>query len=80
MNECRFGVEQRGDGSAVVTAPSDEDTRVVVGHKRAASTWERVRARTAKSLHVWVVAAAGADLVRTAAWTRSTDPFHGRVS
>ena len=77
MSEYRFGVEQRGDGSAVVAGRSDEDRRVVVEHGRAASTWEQVRARAAKSLHVWVVATAGADLVRTAAWTRSSDPFHG---
>ena len=77
MSESCFGVEQRGDGSVVVAAQSDEEMRVAVGHGRAASTWERARGSAAKSLHVWVVAAAGADLVRTAAWMRSTDPFHG---
>ena len=77
MSEYRFGVEQRGDGSVVVAARSDEDLRAVVEERRAASTRDRVRARAAKSLHVWVVAAAGADLARTAAWMRSTDPFHG---
>jgi hypothetical protein len=49
---------------------------LVVGErKRAASRWQRLRAYAAKSLHVWVVAATGADLVRTAAWMRSSDPF-----
>lgn len=74
MSEYRFGVEQRGDGSVVVAARSDEDLRVVVQDGRAAGTWEQVRACAAKSLHVWVVATAGADLVRTAAWIRSTHP------
>jgi len=73
MSEYRFGVEQRGDGSVVVAARSDEDLRVVQDG-RATGTWEQVRACAAKSLHVWVVATAGADLVRTAAWIRSTHP------
>lgn len=48
---------------------------VVEGANRTASGWRRVRARTAKSLHVWVIAATGADLVRTATWMRNSDPF-----
>ena len=49
---------------------------LVVGEpNRAASGWQRLRAYAAKSLHVWVVAATGADLVRTAGWMRSSDPF-----
>jgi hypothetical protein len=49
---------------------------LVVGErKRAASGWQRLRAYAARSLHVWVIAATGADLIRTAAWTRSSDPF-----
>jgi hypothetical protein len=43
--------------------------------KRTASGWRRLRAYAAKSLHVWVVAATGADLARTAAWMRSNDRF-----
>src|SRR5262245_62114687 len=39
--------------------------------KRAASSWQGLRMRIDQSLHLWVVAAAGADLVRAAAWTRS---------
>jgi len=62
MSPCCFGVEPRADGSIVVAA-------------QAASGWQRLAAYAAKSLHVWVIAAAGADLVRTAAWTRSSDPF-----
>jgi len=38
--------------------------------KRAASGWLRLGNQVAKSLHTWVAAATGADLVRTAAWTR----------
>ena len=49
---------------------------LVVGErKRAASGWQRLRAYAAKSLRVWVIAATGADLVRTAAWMRSNEPF-----
>jgi hypothetical protein len=49
---------------------------LVVGKpKRAASLWERLRASSAKSLHVWVISATGADLVRAAGWMRSAHPF-----
>ena len=49
---------------------------LVVGEpKRAASGWQRLRDYAAKSLHMWVISATGADLVRTAAWMRSTHPF-----
>src|SRR5262245_11003481 len=41
--------------------------------KRAASPWLRFGNHAAESLHTWVIAATGADLVRTAAWTRSGD-------
>jgi len=48
---------------------------LVVGErKRAASRWQRLRACVANSLHAWVIGAVGADLVRTAAWTRRGDP------
>ena len=50
---------------------------LVVGEaKRTARGWQqRLAVYAAKSLHVWVIAATRADLVRTAAWTRSSDPF-----
>ena len=49
---------------------------LVVGErKHATSGWQRLRAGVAKSLHAWVIAATGADLVRTAAWMRSGHPF-----
>jgi hypothetical protein len=48
---------------------------VVDKRKRGASGWQRLRVYAARSLHVWVIAATGADLVRTASWTRSSDPF-----
>jgi len=41
---------------------------VVEEAKRGASAWRRLGASAAGSLHVWVIGAAGADLVRTAAW------------
>jgi len=44
---------------------------VVAESDVAASAWDGLRARIQQSLHMWVVAAASADLVRTAAWTRS---------
>jgi hypothetical protein len=46
---------------------------VVGAARRTASAWQRLRACAANTLHVWVVGAAGADLVRTAAWTRRHD-------
>ena len=44
---------------------------VFAERKRAVNRWQGLRAGIAQSLHQWVVAAAGADLVRAAAWTRS---------
>jgi hypothetical protein len=44
---------------------------VVAERKSAAGRWQGLRVRIEQSLHLWVVAAASADLVRTAAWTRS---------
>ena|SRR5262247_2953706 len=49
---------------------------LVVGQRERAPTgWRRLARYAAKSLHVWVIAATGADLARAAAWTRSSDRF-----
>jgi hypothetical protein len=48
---------------------------VVVEAKRRTSAWQRLRGYAARTLHVWVLGTAGADLVRTAAWTRRHDPL-----
>ena len=49
---------------------------LVVGqHERATTGWQRLVVFAAKSLHVWVIAATGADLTRASAWTRSRDRF-----
>jgi hypothetical protein len=48
---------------------------IVSGPTRVPSAWQRLRSHAAKSLHAWVVAATGADLVRTAAWMRGGDLF-----
>ncbi len=49
---------------------------LIVGEaKRAAGGWQRLRAYAAKSLHVWAIASAGADLVRTAGRMRGSYPF-----
>ncbi len=51
------------------------NVRPLVGKaKRTPGGWSRVRAYAARSLHLWVIGAVGADLVRTAAWTRRSDP------
>ena len=52
------------------TAPAD-----VAEAKRGAGGWRWLRAYAAKSLHVWVMAATAADVVRTAAWMRSRHPY-----
>jgi hypothetical protein len=44
---------------------------VIAERKSTGSRWQRLRVCAAQSLHLWVVSATGADLVRTAAWTRS---------
>jgi hypothetical protein len=46
--------------------------------KRAPGVWRRLGAYAARSLHVWVIGTVGADLVRTAAWTRELRPVRER--
>ena len=78
MSRRSFGSNPRPDGSVVGAAQAGERvsirSSVARAANRTASGWGRVRAYAARSLHVWVIGAVGADLVRTAAWTRRSDP------
>jgi hypothetical protein len=65
--ECESERRRRRRHHPARPAVADEVTR-------AASVWRRLGDYAARSLHVWVIGAVGADLVRTAAWTRRSDP------
>jgi len=72
---CAAAAELADFAGAQIGERVNVQPSVVEEANRTASGWRRLRACAAKSLHVWVVAATGADLVRTAAWMRNSDPF-----